>query len=203
MDPTPPTQADADLEQPATWPGWIGGLSVAFAALGLLGSCCGVFGLASASVVVQMTGMELPPAPNLILAGTVVGGVLGIALAVAELVGGIGTLRNKARGPRLLLRYATASLLLTVLLLPVNLVMVRPAAAWGAEIAHAQLDFLEKNGGKVTPAMREEADAAREPTALSYLGPLGGAALGTIWPVVLAVFLRNLRVRAHWERWEP
>ena len=202
MNLAPPTHADADLDQPAAWPGWIGGLSIAFSSLGLLGSCCGMMGLASGTVVARMTGVEFPPPPRVLLAATVAGSLVGIALSIAQLVGGIGTLRNRSGGPRLLLRYATVSLVLTAVVLPVNVLMVRPGAEWGAEIAHAQLDFVEKNGGKVTAEMRAEAEAAREPTAFSYAGPVGVAALGTIFPIVLAVFLRKPYVRARWERWE-
>ena len=145
----------------------------------------------------------MPAPPRLIVVTTVIGGILWLGLSAALTLGGIGTLRQRRGGPRKLLTYATASIVLSLLLLPLNILAVPPGAQWGSDIMHAQLDAKEKAGGKVAPEDREEATAAREPTAFNYAGTIGVAALGLGFPVFLAVFLRRPGVRALWESWEP
>lgn len=200
--PTYPSSAPGSDGRDARWPGWIGGFSVGLAALGMLGLCCGVGGLLSGSVFSKMSGMEFPPPPRLIVVMTVAGGAVALVLAAMELSGGISTLRRKPSGPRMLLRYAVLSLLYAAVTVPLNYLTIRPGAEWAADIMHAQLDFAEKNGAKVTAESRAEAEAAREPTAFGYISPFVGSAIGIVFPLVLLTFLRRPDVRAQWESWE-
>jgi hypothetical protein len=185
----------------AAWPGWIGGLSIAFAGLTLLGACCGSATLLSVKLFGGMAGMEFPSPPRLLVGMTVLGGVVAVVMAVMLMIGGIGTLRRRPTGPRLLVRYAAISLVLALVQLPLTLMSIRPSAEWGSAIAHAQFDALEKNGTQVTDAQRAEADAQAEPTAVNYVMSVGGTLIGCVYPAVLLVFLRRPRVRAQWEAW--
>ena len=187
----------------AAWPGWIGGLSIAFAGLTLLGACCGSATLLSVKLFGGMAGMdmELPSPPRIMVGMVVLGGVVAVVMAAMLLIGGIGTLRRRPSGPRLLVRYAAISLVLAIVQLPLNLMSIRPGAEWGSALAHAQFDALEKNGTQVTDAQRAEADAQAEPTAVNYVMTVGGTLIGCVYPAVLLVFLRRPRVRAQWEAW--
>lgn len=205
MTTAPPTLPDPNPGfdgRDSTWPGWIGGFAVGLGALGLLGMCCGIGGLLSGSLFGRMAGMEFPPPPRIIVVATLAGGAVGLVLAVLELMGGISTLRRRRSGPRMLLRYAVASLLFAAVGIPLNFLTIRPGAAWGAEIMHAQLDAFEANGTKVTAEQRAEAEAAREPTALNYVTPFLGSAIGIVFPLVLLGVLRRPWTRAQWESWE-
>lgn len=194
-------QPAVDHSRDAAWPGWIGGLSIAFAGLTLLGACCGSASILSMNLFGGMAGMKFPNPPRIMVGLAVLGGVVAAVMAVMLMIGGIGTLRRRPSGPRLLVRYAAISLVLAIVLLPVNLMSVRPGAEWGSAMMHAQLDALEKNGTQVTDAQRAEADAQAEPTAVSYAMSFGGTLIGSIYPVVLLVFLRRPQVRAQWEAW--
>ena len=194
-------QPMADDGRDAVWPGWIGGLSIAFAGLTLLGVCCGSATVLSVGAFGGTMGMEMPGPPRLLVVMTVLGGIVGIVMAVMLMIGGIGTVRRRPAGPRRLLRYAVISLALACVQVPLAVVSVRPGAEWGSALMHAQLDAMEKNGAQVTDAQRADADAQAEPTAFNYVTSIGGTLLGLTYPVVLLAFLRRPRVRAQWESW--
>lgn len=194
-------QPVADDGRDAVWPGWIGGLSIAFAGLTFLGVCCGSATVLSTSAFGGMMGMEMPSPPRLMVVMTVLGGIVGIVMAVMLMIGGIDTVRRRPAGPRLLLRYAVISLALACVQVPLAVASVRPGAEWGSSVMHAQLDAMEKNGAQVTDAQRADADAAAEPTAFTYVTSVGGTLLGLTFPAVLLVFLRRPRVRTQWQSW--
>ena len=201
----PPTVRDSSPAadpRDLAWPGWIGGFAIGLSALGLLGVCCGSLGLASGAVFASMSGFEMPPPPRIVVVTTAASFVPGVALVIYELLGGIATLRRKARGPRMLLRYAVIAIVLSLLLAPLSYLAIKPGADWGADIMHAQLDAMEKNGGTVTQADRDDAEAAREITAFNYVSTYGMTVVGLVFPVVLLVFLRRPAVRAQWQTWE-
>lgn len=204
MDKAPPISRDpASAIDPRdlAWPGWIGGFAIGLSALGLLGICCGSLGLVSGKALASMAGIEMPPPPRLVVVATVAGFVPGVALMAYQFLGGIATLRRKARGPRMLLRYATIAIVLSLLLAPLTYLSVKPGAEWGADIMHAQLDAMEKNGVKVAPAERDKAEAAREVTPLNYASSYGMTVVGLVFAVVLLVFLRRPAVREQWQSW--
>lgn len=204
MDSAPPTVRDASPAadpRDLAWPGWIGGFAIGLSALGLLNVCCGSLGLVSGTVFASMAGIEMPPPPRTIVVATVASFVPGVALAAYQLLGGIATLQRKAKGPRMLLRYAVIAVVLSLLLAPLTYLSVKPGAEWGADIMHAQLDAMEKNGVKVAPAERDKAEAAREVTPLNYASSYGMTVVGLVFPVVLLVFLRRPAVREQWQSW--
>jgi hypothetical protein len=94
------------------------------------------------------------------------------------------------------------AIVLSLLLAPLSYVAIQPGADWGADIMHAQLDAMEKNGGTVTQSDRDDAEAAREVTAFNYASTYGMTAVGMVFPLVLLVFLRRPAVRAQWQAWE-
>lgn len=190
-----------DDARDAVWPGWIGGLSIAFAGLTLLGACCGSASLLSTSLLGGMAGVEFPSPPRVLVLMALAGGVIGVVMAVVLMIGGLGTVRRRPSGPRLLVRYAVISLALSLAQLPLALASVRPGAEWGSAMMHAQLDAMEKNGTQVTDAQRAEADRQAEPGAFNYFMTIGGTLFGCTYPVVLLVFLRRPRVRAQWQSW--
>lgn len=205
MTSAPPTVRDASPAvdpRDLAWPGWIGGFAVGLAGLGMLGLCCMSMGLFSGAALASVAKIEMPPAPRIIVVSTIVGVVPGVALAIYQLLGGIATLRRKASGPRMLLRYAVIAIVLSLLLAPLSYLAIKPGADWGADIMHAQLDAMEKNGGTVTQADRDDAEAAREITAFNYVSTYGMTVVGLVFPVVLLVFLRRPAVRAQWQTWE-
>lgn len=186
----------------AAWPGWIGGLSLGFGILGLVGTCCGVAGLGTGSMLSGMTGAKAVSPPTAFFVSTLVGGALSAACSVMLLMGGINTLRRRTGGPRMLRTYAIAAIAIAFANIPLTVLSVPAGTQWSADIAAAQLDAIEKNGATVTQQQRDEIEAMREPSTLSYAWALGMSGIGLVYPVVLLVFLGRPAVRSQWESWE-
>jgi hypothetical protein len=203
--PIPPTGPVADAAphpDDATWPGWIGGLAIAFGSLTLLGSCCGAMGVLVSPAMGGMAGMDFPPAPGVVVAWMVFDLLLGLVLGGMLILGGIGVLRRRVSGPRMLLKYAMVRVALVVIMIPGALMIMTPSAEWGADLAQAQLDWQAEQGAAVTEADQKRVDDARDPgtvgVAQAVLGPIVGAAFAGI----LLLVLRRPTVRSAWERWE-
>lgn len=201
--PTGPTPgAPFQSEETLKWPGLIGGLSIAFGIITLLGSCCGSVGMAVMPFALGAAGMNMGPIPGAIVAWMAFDVVASLALGFMLFSGGIGTLRRRAGGPRMLLRYAVVRLVLVVPLLVVGLMLVPTSMAWGAQFAEAQMAAQEESGQPITEEQEAALEAARTPTAFSYVSTAIAPILGCIYPAILLVWLRRPDVRATWERWE-
>jgi hypothetical protein len=201
--PTGPTPgASFQSEESLKWPGLIGGLSIAFGIITLLGSCCGGVGMAVLPFALGAAGMKMGAIPGPIVGWLVFDVVASLALGYMLFAGGIGTLRRRAGGPRMLLRYAAARLVLVVPMLVIGLLLVPTSAAWSAQFMEAQYAAQEEAGQPITEEEQAALEAARTPTALSYVSTAIGPILGCIYPAILLVWLRRPDVRATWERWE-
>lgn len=200
----PPTSPDASAPPgDSAWPGWIGGFAIGIGALVALSVCCGVAGTGMMSMFGSMGGIDFPPPPRPVVAFLVTDGVLGLGLATMLLMGGIGTLRHRRSGPRMLVRYAVIRLALALPLLAAALWMLRPQAEWMASIARATNEWKERQSPPL-PVTPDERDAERpkDPGVLEIAPVALGSALGAAFPVVLLVVLRAARRRAEVTRWE-
>lgn len=200
--PTGPTAASVPHPDDAAWPGWIGGLAIAFGSLTILGSCCGAMGVFVSPAMGGMAGMDFPPAPGIVVAWMSFDLLLGLALGGMLILGGIGVLRRRVSGPRMLLRYAVARVALVLILIPAAFMVMKPTAEWGADIGQAQLDWQAEQGVAVTEADQKRVDDARDPGALGVVQAVGAPIVGAAFAAVLLVFLRRPAVKAGWERWE-
>ena len=198
--PTPgaPVQSDADLR----WPGLLGGLSIAFGIITLLGTCCGSGSLALMPFLLGSAGMEMPPMPGSILAWIVFDAGVSLVLGLMLFMGGLGLLRRRAGGPRMLLRYAVVRLALVVPMLAIAIALVPASATWSAGFLEAQMKAQEESGQPVTEEQEEALAAARTPSPLNYASAVIGPLLGCAYPIILLVWLRRPQVRATWETWE-
>ncbi|MFM8697506.1 MAG: hypothetical protein ACKOF7_02365, partial [Phycisphaerales bacterium] len=201
--PTGPTPgAPFQSEESLKWPGLIGGLSIAFGIITLLGSCCGTVGMAVMPFALGAAGVKAGAIPGSIIGWFVFDVVASLALGFMLFSGGIGTLRRRAGGPRMLLRYAAVRLVLVVPMLVVGLMLVPTSTKWSAQFVEVQMAAQEEGGQPITEEQEAALEAARTPTALSYVSTAIGPFLGCIYPVILVVWLRRPDVRATWERWE-
>lgn len=198
--PTPgaPSRSDEGLK----WPGLLGGLSIAFGIITLLGSCCGGVGAALMPLALGAAGLKVGPIPGSILAWMAFDVLASLALGYMLFVGGIGVLRRRAGGPRMLLRYAAVRLVLAVPMLVIGLLLVPASATWSAQFIEAQHAAQEEAGQPITEEQEAELEAARTPTAFNYVTTAIGPFLGCAYPIILLVWLRRPDVRAAWERWD-
>ncbi|MBU3682885.1 MAG: hypothetical protein FGM39_02500 [Phycisphaerales bacterium] len=189
-------------EETLRWPGLIGGLSIAFGIITLLGSCCGGVGAALMPLALGAAGLKVGPMPGSILAWMVFDVVASLALGYMLFAGGLGVLRRRAGGPRMLLRYAAVRLVLVVPMLVVGILLVPASAKWSAQFMEAQYAAQEESGQPVTEDQEAALEAARTPTALNYVMTAIGPFLGCAYPIILLVWLRRPHVRATWESWD-
>ena len=201
--PTGPTPGASFVsDESLKWPGLIGGLSIAFGIITLLGSCCGSVGMALLPRILGAAGMQVGSTPGAIVAWMVFDVVASLALVYMLFAGGIGTLRRRAGGPRMLLRYSAVRLVLVVPMLVVGLMLVPTSTKWSAQFLEAQYAAKEEAGQPITEEEEAALEAARNPTALSYVSTAIAPILGCIYPAILLVWLRRPDVRGTWEQWE-
>jgi hypothetical protein len=139
FDPTPPTGpgasasvAQGNNDSDSTWPGWIGGISIAIGGLTLLASCCGMAGIFSMKLFSGAMPIKFPDAPRAMMLGMGVDLVASLILSTLLLLGGIATLRRRSSGPRQLRRYAYIRIGLALPLLVIGFWMLGPATEWQA-----------------------------------------------------------------------
>jgi len=196
--PGAPFQSDEQLR----WPGLLGGLSLAFGILTLLGTCCGGAGMAAAPLALGAAGLEMPPIPGSIVAWIAFDLVMSLVLGIMLFAGGLGLLRRRAGGPRMLLRYAIVRLALVVPMLAIGLALVPTSTKWGAGILEAQLAAQEEAGQPITEEQEKQLEEAATPTTMSYVSAGVGPLLGCAYPIILLIWLRRPQVRSTWESWE-
>lgn len=198
---TATTEATEPYEPPSRWPTVLGTVAVVYACLGLVLQCIGLFGIFLGPRI-QASFMALDPVPVpvplLVLQSTLC--VLGVVLGVMLLLGGIGTLRRRVRGPRLvnLWVYARLSLLLvgvvaTFLTLDLNV-------DYQLEVGKGVEAYLEKNGADPEVIASAVPDRALIRERL-VVWPLVFTAMTAVCPVVLGLMLSRRRVREEWQAW--
>ena len=204
---TPPIGPDSNAvahPDDATWPGWVGGVSIAIGALTALGVCCGTAGtFAGPLMASKMAGIEMPPAPGAVIGYMVVDALLGIVLAALLIMGGLNTLRRRASGPRTLRKYAILRLALALPILVGGLWLLRPQAEWAAGMVRATNEWKESQNPpiQVTDAEREQ-ETAQAPGLAQYLTIGVGVVIGIAWPLVVLVVLRRPDSMKAVERWD-
>jgi len=201
--PTGPTPGASFVsDESLKWPGLIGGLSIAFGIITLLGSCCGSVGMALVPFALGAAGMKTGAIPGPIIGWFAFDIMASLVLGFMLFSGGFGVLRRKPGGPRMLLRYAAVRLALVVPMLVVGLMLVPTSMEWAGQIAEAQMAAQEEAGQPITEEQEAALEAARTPTAFSYVSTAIWPIVGCAYPIILLVWLRRPDVRATWERWE-
>lgn len=198
--PTGPSGQDSGYVEESAWPNWIGGISIGFGALMLLGSCLGVAGVFLTPWGLKMAGIEAPPTPGPMVIVTGVDAILTLVLGAMLLTGGIALLRRRESGIRRLKTYAQVRVALALPLLLAGLWIMGPSAKWAADLAAASNDFKESKKLPVTEAEREAAKNT-EPSTLQIGSTVAGSVIGLVYPVILLVFLGKPRVRDEAARW--
>lgn len=198
--PTGPSGQDSGYAEESAWPNWIGGISIGFGALMLLGSCLGVAGVFLTPWGLKMVGIEAPPTPGLMVIVTGVDGIVTLVLGAMLLTGGIALLRRRESGIRRLKTYAQVRVALALPLLLAGFWIMGPSAKWTADLAAASNDFKESKKLPVTEAEREAATNT-EPSTLQIGSTVTGSVIGLVYPVILLVFLSKPRVREEAARW--
>lgn len=204
---TPPIGPDSNAAthpDDATWPGWVGGVSIALGALTGLGVCCGSAGMFGGPMMAsKMAGIDMPPAPGALIGYMLVDSLVGIVLAAMLIMGGLNTLRRRTSGPRTLRKYAILRLALALPILIGGLWLLRPQAEWGAGIVRATNEWKESQNPPipVSDAEREQ-ESPQAPGALQYGGIGVGVVIGIAWPLVVLAVLRrpdSTKTIAHWD----
>jgi hypothetical protein len=199
--PTGPSGQDSGYVEESAWPNWIGGISIGFGALMLLGSCLGVAGIFLTPWGLKMAGIEAPQTPGPMVIVTSIDAILTLVLGAMLLTGGIALLRRRESGIRRLKTYAQVRVALALPLLLAGFWIMGPSAKWAADLAAASNDFKESKKLPVTEAEREAAKNT-EPSTLQIGSAVAGSVLGLVYPVILLVFLGKPRVREEAARWD-
>jgi hypothetical protein len=198
--PTGPSGQGAGYVEESSWPSWIGGISIGFGALMLLGSCLGVAGIFLTPWGLKAAGIDAPPTPGPMVIVTGFDAIVTIVLGTMLLTGGIALLRRRESGIRRLKNYAYVRVALAIPLLLAGFWIMGPSAKWAADLAAASNDFKESKKIAVTEAEREAAKNT-EPSTLAVGSAVAGSVIGLIYPVILIVFLSKPRVRDEAARW--
>jgi hypothetical protein len=204
---TPPIGPDSNAAShpdDTTWPGWVGGVSIALGVLTALGVCCGSAGMfAGPMMASKMAGIPIPQAPGALVGYMLVDALVGIVLAAMLVMGGLNTLRRRASGPRALRKYAVLRLALALPILIGGIWMLRPQAEWGADIIRATNEWKESQDPPVpvTDAEREQ-EKVQAPGAFQYAGVGVGVVIGVAWPLVVLAVLRRPDSMKAIERWD-
>lgn len=193
---TPPTGPDVNPTphpDDVTWPGWLGGVSIALGVLTALGVCCGTAGMFAGPLMAsKMAGIDMPPAPGALVGYMLLDVVVGLVLATMLVLGGLNTLRRRASGPRMLRRYAVLRLALVLPILVGGIWLLRPQAEWGAGIVRATNEWKEsqKPPIPVTDAEREQ-EQPQAPGPMQYGGLGLGMLIGIAWPAIVLAVIRR------------
>lgn len=188
----------------ATWPGWIGGVSIAFGALTVLGVCCGSFGaFASPMIASKAAGIDMPPAPGVMIAYLAIDALIGFVLAALLIMGGIGTLRRRASGVRMLRRYAVLRLSLVLPILIGGLLMLKPQSEWSAGIVRSMNEWKESQKPPLPVSDDErEQETPQAPGIMQFGGIAIGTLFGVAWPLVVFMVLRRPDAQRAVEAWD-
>jgi len=159
----PPTEAGPPAVPPteSTWVTVIGIIGIVYASIGLFGGVCGLGGSAMMSFIPSMAphGKSMPSTvamgPWLILSN-----LAGMVLAIVLLVGAIGLLKRRPWSRGVLMGWAVADIVVTVLGLFASVVMQK---AMFAEMA------------------RQQHGAPPGTENMMFVGVLFGACFGLIW----------------------
>ena len=210
FDPTPPTGpgasasvAQGNNDSNSTWPGWIGGISIAIGGLTLLASCCGMAGIFSMKLMSGAMPIKFPDAPRAMMLGMGVDLVASLILSTLLLLGGIATLRRRSSGPRQLRRYAFIRIGLAIPLLAIGFWMLGPATEWQAGIVRATNEWKESQKPPMSVSAEERAgETPGEATTWQRAQVVGGCIIGLIYPTVILIVLAAPRRREEIARWE-
>jgi hypothetical protein len=198
--PTGPSGQDSGYVEDSAWPNWIGGISIGFGALMLLGSCGAVASIFLTPWGLKITGIDAPPFPRSMVIVTGVDAILTLVLGTMLITGGISLIRRRESGIRRLKTYAYVRVALAIPLLLAGFWIMGPSAKWSADLAAATNDFKESKKLPVTEREREAA-LQTEPTSLQAGFAVAGSVAGLVYPVILIVFLGKPRVRAECMHW--
>ena len=205
---TPPIGPDSNAAShpdDATWPGWVGGVSIAFGALTVLGVCCVNAGTLAGPLMLSMalSGIETPPTPGAVIGFMLVDALFGIVLAALLVMGGLNTLRRRSSGPRMLRRYVILRLAFVVPSLVGAIWILGPQAEWAAGTVRAMNEWKESRNPPiaVTEAEREQ-ETAQPPGAREFVWIGVGVVIGIAWPLVVLAVLRRPDSMKNIEHWD-
>ena len=210
FDPTPPTGpgasasvAQGNNDSNSTWPGWIGGISIAIGGLTLLASCCGMAGIFSMKLFSGAMPIKFPDAPRAMVIGMGIDGYFSLVLGAFLVLGGIATLRRRQSGLSQLRNYAYLRIGLALPLLLLGFLMLGPATEWQAGIVRATNEWKESQKPPMSVSAEERAgETPGEATFWQRAQVVGGCIIGLIYPTVILIVLAAPRRREEIARWE-
>jgi hypothetical protein len=210
FDPTPPTgpgasasAAQGNNDSDSTWPGWIGGISIAIGGLTLLASCCGMAGILSVKLFAGAISAKFPNAPAAWVLSMGIDGYFSVVLGAFLVVGGIATLRRRQSGLSHLRNYAYLRIGLALPLLLLGFLSLGQATEWQAGIVRANNEWKESQKPPMPVSEDERAgEIPGEATFLQRAQVVGWCIIGLIYPTVILIVLAAPHRREEIARWE-
>ena len=192
---TPPTSGTLAADEPRTkWPTVIGVISTIYACLGITCMGLGAVGTWFGEMMYRVFGMDVT-VPTIIKVTTVLSCVLGIILGIILFVGGLRLVKRRRSGVKLLKMWVVMRIVL-VLIGVVLAVLTMPAQIqYQRAINEATNKMLRENGNPEQPF--NEATAQRQIFIFSGIG----AAVVSIYPIFLGLYLTRKTIDAEIEPW--
>lgn len=127
----------------------IGVLSIIYGILGLFANGCNALWPWAQDPMLSMAGLKNIELPSGLSIMTMVGGVVGIALAVVLLIAGFGVMRRRASGFRLLRIWVIIKVIEGVVGVGLGFMFMDDNVAFQASIQDAMLELVKDRGGDV------------------------------------------------------
>lgn len=199
--PTSPFEAYPDdrAVRVSRWPFMFGAISLVLGVFGFCMQGVGALYTLSPGTIMKMAGMDVSAPPDSMRTLVVAQAVILCSLGVLLIAGAALLMKRNPLGPKLVMAWAVARLVMVVAGLVLGVLFMKPQAAYAVTLTAEIRDSLRKQGikeDKLPPlASQEEAESA-------LLRNLAIASIAfSIWPFVMAIVLTRPHVKADVEAW--
>jgi hypothetical protein len=158
-------------------------LAIVFGSLGVLGTLCSLPQWMGVSIGPNRVMDEMRK-DSVFVTYTIVSMLIGLALAVMELWGGIGALSLKAPARRVLVRFAIADIVVSVL-----------GLIYGLATMGRNLELMARVV-QSTPGTAAAKAQMQQIMQLSFYGGMIGSVVTLIWPVLVLIYMNKPHVKA-------
>lgn len=185
--------------EPSKWPTVIGVLCLIYAAIGFLANACNGLWPWMQGPILSMAGLKDVAFPSGLGFISMASGVVGFALAIVLLVAGLGVLRRRAKGFRLLRIWVIIKIVETVIGLGLGFMVIDAQVEYQTSIQDATRELLLERGGDASAVPEQSADDIQRSTLMSIIivGPLA-----FVFPVVIGLCATKKSWREDVDGWE-
>jgi len=131
----------------SSWPTVVGVLCIIYALFGIAANSCNVLWPWAQGPFLSMTGLEGITIPWALASLTIIGGVVGVGLAIVLLVSGVGVLRRRAKGFQLLRLWVIIKIIETTIAFGAGIILMDTNIEYQQSIQDATRDLVRERGG--------------------------------------------------------